>query len=323
MLGQATAVDHLEGLRAFVHQTLLATSPLTPFQTHRPRRAVDGNVVFIAGEQPGPDYNVVSVLGAEPAQRVFTLAAEFFHLPPAHVLNASAFGVELKAETATEVEAALRALGWRLEEEEPALVMAPLPDNIPQPPAELTIRRVTTEEELAVWRTVSRTGPRWVPSVTAATAPGVAVFLGEVDGHVVATSRVACMGEPPLRVADINGVVTLEAYRRRGYGTAMTWETVCESSTCSCTRTCATPFSSVGATVASRPRPRLSARPSAWPTWSISTRSSPNTARRSKTCSTRPLTPASTPRRRRTERVGACRLWTPTSMTVGRALPCW
>lgn len=234
MTVQAASPRQLEHFRDYVRQIVLATSPLAPFQPRPARREVRGNVLLIAGEQRGPDHNAVLALGTEPAERVFGLAAQVFGLPATHVLDTAAFGVELMVETATEVEAALKSHSWQLEEEEPALVLAPLPTNPPAPPTELTIHHVATDEDLAAWREVSRTGPRWISSLAAATARGVALFLGKVDGQVVAVSRVACMGEPPLRVADITGVVTIEAFRRRGYGTAMTWETVREAARQGC-----------------------------------------------------------------------------------------
>jgi Acetyltransferase (GNAT) family len=132
--------------------------------------------------------------------------------------------VTVDAEAAPEVDAALRSRGWRLDEEEPALVLQPLAGlAIPAPPPELAVRQVATEADLTAFRAMSPA--RAIPSLAAATAPGVALFVGSVDGVAVATSRAKVQREAP-RVVDINGVTTRPEFRHRGYGTAMTWQTV-------------------------------------------------------------------------------------------------
>ncbi len=223
-------------LRRFVHRVLLGPSALAPSQPHPPRRAVDGGVILLAGEPPGPEFRHVLVIGPEPPERVFALAAEFFG-PPAVPAETLGFNVELEVESAPAVDAARRARGWRLVEEEPALALAPVSGVIPLPPPELDVRRVTDEVSLSHARALSHHGARQIPSLAAATAPGVALFVGYVDGRPVATSRVVCYGDartPPGKVADVTGVVTAPEHRRQGYGTALTWATVAEAAAQGC-----------------------------------------------------------------------------------------
>ena len=223
-------------LRTYMHRVLLGPSALGPFQPHPPRRAVDGGVILLAGEPPGPEFRHVLVIGPEPAERVFALAAEFFGSPAAPG-EPQGFTVELEVESAPAVDAALRARGWQLVEEEPALVLAPVPEVVPSPPPGLDVRRVADEEGLAHARALSHHGARQIPSLAAATAPGVALFVGYVHGRPVATSRVVCYGDArttPGKVADVTGVVTAPEHRRRGYGTALTWATVAEAAALGC-----------------------------------------------------------------------------------------
>ncbi len=138
----------------------------------------------------------------------------------------------IEAGVAPAVEATLLAQEWSLDEEEPALVLLETPP-IPPPPAELTIRMVRDEATLADFYELSKSVPRYVPSLAAATDPDVALFVGYCDGQAVATSRMACLGG----VAEITGVSTLPEYRKRGFGTAMTWATIAEAAARGCPTT--------------------------------------------------------------------------------------
>lgn len=209
-------------LRAIVHAPLLAPSPLQRYRSEPGRHAVYDDLVLTAYGGPGPDTNIAIVLGPVPPERVFTLADAFF--------DATGYAVVVEVESAQLTEAVLQARGWRRDEEEPALVLAPIPDG-PPPPDDLALRLVTTEAEYADFMAISRTGYRWIPSLRAATDPGVALFVGYVRGEAVAASRITCQGG----VGDINGVVTLDTYRRRGYGTALTWAAIAEGARRGCT----------------------------------------------------------------------------------------
>ena len=218
--------DEAKKLRAIVHGVLLAPSPLSRYWPGPSRRALHGAVaLFSTGGGPGADYNFVFVIDPVDPERVFALADAFF--APAEV-----WSVAIEVGVAPAVEAALLARGWSLDEEEPALVLVEAPP-IPPTPAELAIRPVRDERGLADFYAVSRTTPHFVPSLAAAMDPEVALFVGYCDDRAVATSRLACLGG----VAEITGVGTLPEYRKRGFGTAMTWATVAEAATRGCTTT--------------------------------------------------------------------------------------
>ena len=106
-----------------------------------------------------------------------------------------------------------------------------LPALPPPPPAGLAIRRVADEEGLADFRAVSETGERVLPSLAAALDSDVALFVGYADGRAVASSRLVRLGD----IAEISGVVTTPAYRRRRFGAALTWAAVAEGAARGCT----------------------------------------------------------------------------------------
>lgn len=211
-------------LRAIVHTALLGLSPLAKYRPQPGRRAVDGNVALLAAGLPGPDYNCAMVIGPAPPARVFAPADEFFDDP-------RGYSVVLEVGAAGPLEDELQARGWRLDEEEPALAMPTLPAVPPPPPDGLAIRPVADEAGLTDFLTVSETGRRHIPSLAAALDPDVGLCVGYVDGRAVATSRLSCLDG----VAEITGVVTDPAYRRRGFGTALTWAAVAEGAARGCT----------------------------------------------------------------------------------------
>ena len=179
-------------------------------------------VLLEAGKQEGEDepaHRHAIALGAVSPEELFAGARAFYG-------DGRVDSVELVAECAVTLEAELRRLGWRMAEEEPALVLTDVPGALEAAqsglPIDLTIKRVEDEVGLEAFYSVSGTGRRWVPSVEAARDPNVALLVGYVDGKAVSTSRVSGHGE----VADLMGVVTVPELRRRGYGTAMTWAAV-------------------------------------------------------------------------------------------------
>lgn len=183
--------------------------------------------MLTAGGLSGPDYNVALVLGPVPPGIVFAHADAFF-------ADTGDYSVVVEVETAREMDAALQWGGWEVDEEEPALALPTLPPAIPAPPSELAIRRVTTDAGYADFMMVSRTGSYWIPSLAAATDPAVALFVGYHDDTPVAVSRLTCYAGDPA-VGDINGVATDDAYRRRGFGSALTWAAVAEGARRGCT----------------------------------------------------------------------------------------
>jgi ribosomal protein S18 acetylase RimI-like enzyme len=218
-----TANTNTDALRTITRAPLLRPSPLV---RHRgaDRREDHEHVALIATGGTGPDFNLVNVVGPEDPARVFAMADAFFGAPDRYC-------VVVESETAAPMERALQARGWLLDEDEPALVLTPVPDAIPPCPPDLNIRRVTDELALAHFFAVSGLGQARVPSLAAALDPDVAVFVGYVDGEPAATSRLLCLGD----VGEIVSVVTTPAVRRRGYGTAMTWAAVAAGKARGCT----------------------------------------------------------------------------------------
>ncbi len=203
-------------LRSLVRAPLLALDPLQCYRPESGRHVIHDDLILTALGGSGPSFNSVVVLGPVPPERVFALADAFF--------NATAYAIVVESESAQPTEDAVRAGGWHLDEEEPALVLTSIPAP-PPPPTDLSIQTVTTDVGFADFLTVSRTPSRWIPSLAAVLDPAVALLVGYDDRHEpVATSRITPYGE----VGDINGVVTVTARQRRGFGTAMTWAAIAE-----------------------------------------------------------------------------------------------
>jgi ribosomal protein S18 acetylase RimI-like enzyme len=210
-------------LRAIARTPLLLASPLLRYRPEPARHAVYDGVVLTAMGGAGPGSNWVTVLGPEAPERVFGLADVFF--------GGSAYAVAVEVESAQPTDDALRAAGWRLDEEEPAMVLSPIPAP-PQPsPPGLTIQPVTTDAAFKAFMGLSQMGRRWIPSLNAALDPAVALFVGYCGDESVASARLTCYGE----VGSISGVVTAPEYRRRGFGTALTWAAISEGLRRGCT----------------------------------------------------------------------------------------
>lgn len=216
--------DQTDALRAIVHTALVAPSPLERYRPGPIRRATHGAIALVSDGGQGPDFNRAVVLAPEQPERVFALAEAFFGYP-------AGYSIVVEAETAEAVEDVLRERGWHLDEEEPALVLQPLPTVIPAAPPGLDIRPVVDAAGLVDFRGVSETPSVFLPSLAAALDPQVALFVGYSDGRPVATSRLTCLGP----IAEITGVVTVPAARRRGYGTALTWAAIAGAMARRCT----------------------------------------------------------------------------------------
>jgi len=208
-------------LRSIVRTPLCVPSPLQRYRSTPGRHAIHDDLILTADGGPGPDFNIAFVLGPMPPEQVFALADEFF--------DATSYAIVVESESAQPIESAIQSRGWHVDEEEPALALAPIPAPPPSPTG-LTIHPVTTESGLADFMTISRTGRRWIPSLDAALDRAVALFVGYNGDEPVATSRLTCCGN----VGDINGVVTVSAQRRRGFGTAMTWAAITEGARRGC-----------------------------------------------------------------------------------------
>ena len=111
----------------------------------------------------------------------------------------------------------------------PGMALAPLAEAIPEPPAGLDIRTVTTgtahdihvEMDAAGFEgSLDHARRLFPPSLF---QQGAAVeYTGFLEGVPVAVSTLVMTG----RTAGVYGVATIPAYRRRGFGEAMTWRAV-------------------------------------------------------------------------------------------------
>lgn len=201
--------------RKLVRIPLLEPSPLTPYREGvEERQELHAHFKLLA-EGDDVEGNVAIVCGPVAPGEFFEAAHRFYSSVP--------FAVLIESETSAPVEERLRASGWALDEEEIAMVLAPISDA-PAAPPELAIRMVASAAGYEDFMTVVPGSRSWVPSLAAATDPRVALFVGYVDGQPVATSRLTCFPG----ACEILGVTTLESWRRRGYGEALTWAAVQE-----------------------------------------------------------------------------------------------
>ena len=220
----------------------LAPSPQLRYQREG-RYVLRDGVALIGCDVHDPTNNVAVVLGPAPEpERILALAAEFFGTRP------GGWGVVVEAGAEHPVELELRARGWRIAEEEPALLLTPIPAAPAQPP-DFEIRRVTTEASLYDFYRASRAGfadaesasadspagedltKAFVPSVACALDPDMAYFVGYVEGKAAATAGLCRFGS----IAEIIGISVVPTSRRRGLGAAITWAAVAEGVARGCT----------------------------------------------------------------------------------------
>lgn len=209
-------------LRELARRPMRVASPVRRYRPDPGRHEVDGDLILIARGEAGPDFNFAVVVGPLPPEQVFARADAFF--------GGTTYAVAVEAETAQPTEEALRAAGWRLDEDEPALVLTPIPTTIPEPPAGLTIELVSTEASLRDFVALSGRAGRWTPPLAFVRDPAVAFFVGYVAGAPVAACRFIRYED----VGEITGVTTIPAFRRRGIGTALTWAACAEGARRGC-----------------------------------------------------------------------------------------
>jgi ribosomal protein S18 acetylase RimI-like enzyme len=114
--------------------------------------------------------------------------------------------------------------GYKIAESHPGMTLHPI-SSLPDTPAELAVRRVTSDVDLEQFQSTAAGGFGAPPALTEQLLsrrlhahPSVLSFLGHVDGEAACTSCLITTGP----VAGIYWVSTLEKFRQRGYGAAMT-----------------------------------------------------------------------------------------------------
>jgi GNAT superfamily N-acetyltransferase len=234
-----------EALRALAHRALeISHAPLQRYALDVRYEKREGIVFSRSTLLGGPHFNKITVFNLDlPAERVLALADEFFAGP-------GSYGVLIDADLGHPLEHLLRARDYRVDDEEPGMVLPSIPTP-PAPPPNLTIRRVTDEVTLyGFWyandppppvpgRPREALAPEpftnltqfFNPSLACALDPDIALFAGYVDGRPVACSALYRVGE----IAEIGAVGTMPAYRNRGIGAAMTWAAIAEGAARGCT----------------------------------------------------------------------------------------
>ncbi len=208
--------------RELVRRPMLVPSPLQQYMPGSVRMESHDCLLLAALGGDSVEENYALVFGTIDPERVFSLARSFF--------GSDEYSIVIESGTARALDELLQAQEWPIDEDVPALLLKPIPAR-PEASTSLEIRPVTTELEYEDFMNISQTGRRWVPSLKAATDPNVGLFVGYIEKRPVATSRLNCLGT----VGDINGIVTDPDYRRRGFGTEMTWAAIAEGVKRGCT----------------------------------------------------------------------------------------
>lgn len=227
---------------AVAHKALLlGPSPLLRYSPVARRTDIEGGAMTCWGPG-GRDLNKVAVVGPSPPLAQILKQAEKFFGP-----ESGGFGIVVEADQGHPVEVELRAAGWELFEDEPALVFPTIPTPPPLP-AGLIIKRIQTAEDRRDLLRVLVEGfgaatsvggtelspdafDSFAPSLAAAFDPEVALLVGYVESKPAASAFLFKVGS----IAGITGVATVPAFRRRRLGTALTWEALREGAQRGCT----------------------------------------------------------------------------------------
>src|SRR5262245_1123459 len=119
----------------YLRAVLTTPSPLERYQASATRRRVEGEVVLLeTGTAATRRRHAIGLCALAP-EAFFARARAFYG-------DERVDSVELAIEHAVAVEVEMVRRGWRVAEEEPALVMAEAPARLPAPPVGLTVRRV-------------------------------------------------------------------------------------------------------------------------------------------------------------------------------------
>jgi hypothetical protein len=225
---------NLSHLRAIAHRGMAISPPATLRHQKTAKQMIRDGVVYRRQDFPDPGFNFASVLGPSPPMaKIVAVADEFFAGLPV-----DAYGILVEADAGHPVEAELRAAGWRIAEDEPALVLPEFPPPHPLPSG-FYIRHVTEPEELArqveavaaAFDTPKDVVDKMMPGTSLLQDPEIVILAGYCDSVIVC-------GAMCIRIEDIatvHGVATLHACRRRGFGRAITWAAVHKGAQLGCT----------------------------------------------------------------------------------------
>jgi ribosomal protein S18 acetylase RimI-like enzyme len=221
------ATPKLDELRTIAHRAMAqSASPFLRYQRHGRHQERDG-VAFTRQDYAGPGFNFAAVLGpAPPLDAILEVCRDFFSG------CTGGYGILVEADAGHRVEAEVRARGWAVAEDEPALVMPEMAAISPAP-AGLEIRHLTDPAELPDFSSVLNAAfnlppdlaAQFAPAPATISAPDMAYLVGYCDGRPAATS----MFYGPGGYGGVAGVATHPEYRRRGFGRALTWAALQEA----------------------------------------------------------------------------------------------
>src|SRR5690349_11487397 len=227
---EADMLSHAER-RSIAHAALCLLEP--PYLKHYRNGRFKSwkGVSLVASDLPGPGFNFAAVLQPEAPSldELLPVARDFF------AASKQGWGVLVEGDAGHAMEAELRAREWAIAEDEPAFVLddtaACLLQNIPG----LAIRagdvaayhRVTGE----AFQSPPELAELFTPAPGFARDPDIAVFVGSVEGTDVTAAGYSRSGD----TAVLWGVATLEAYRGRGYGSAVSRAAVAHALENGCT----------------------------------------------------------------------------------------
>ncbi|MCK6586516.1 MAG: hypothetical protein HUU21_11880 [Polyangiaceae bacterium] len=177
----------------------------------------------IATGMPGPDFNPMFVTAAPRDPKGVLEAARSFY--GRHGMPWTLTIIDHGGFDKGPLERAAEASGLEQTASNPGMVLAPIPAKEKPLPEGLSISTVDTPEELVVYTTTMSEGFEMPPDVLAPmNQPNsldvfdVTRYLGRAGGQPVATALRATA----YRVGVIFNMVTLPAWRRRGFGEAIT-----------------------------------------------------------------------------------------------------
>ncbi len=220
-------------LRQLAHDALARTPPPWLRYQKQGRFALQEGIALRATDMPGPSFNFAAVLGPpQPLDRILTIANAFF------TDQAGGYGILVEGDSGHPTEDELKARGWVIFEDEPALVLPRIPPATPLPFGFQVRRIVDTEGRRDFMRvcaeafgTPMETTAQLTPSLACMTDPDIAFFVGSCEDLPVATAMMDCLH----RTLCLAGVATLPAFRRRGFGTAITTAALHEGAARGCT----------------------------------------------------------------------------------------
>jgi GNAT superfamily N-acetyltransferase len=219
--------------RAIAHAALSLTE--APYLKHyRAGRFREWRgVAFTGSELPGPGFNFAAVLHADAPtlDELLPVAREFF------AGSEQGWGVLVEGGAGHPMEAELLARGWTVAEDEPAYVLRDI--AMPAAGSELAVRVAESQADADAYKAITSAAFQappemadlMLPSLAFALDPDIKLFVGAVGGIDVSAAGYSRSDT----TAVLWGVATLDAYRGRGYGGAVSRAALAHAAARGCT----------------------------------------------------------------------------------------